>query len=418
MSETTQSHVTASATTSTPFKEKENSTSEVTSVSDFIEKIVHLNKEKEAGSEIFYRGHAVESWKLKPSILRKPNGVVKEHLLFRDMVAHTPQSFSGCKSALDYLVQMQHYELPTRLLDVTMNPLAALFFACAEEDTQEERLASAIAGAMGGATFQSSPTMVTPENTTLGMAGAVAGAIAAIAPADIDEDFSIAVTEGLVKGLYKKSKAYEGGEELVSEARKAAAFGVKTGVAARGNNGAVYLFSIPEARVKHYDSDTVSVLANLAKCNDQEIDVYTEQAKDEMEGEMLKRFNERAGIRILLSQIKEEKPYFEPLIRPNDLSSIFLVKAKYGNPRIINQAGAFFIFGLGFNPSSRGSGGRLTKGGDHEIPSDWIRHKFIIPKDKKQDILKELARMGITESYLFPEMDKYAKELKKKYQLE
>jgi len=25
--------------------------------------------------------------------------------------------------------------------------------------------------------------------------------------------------------------------------------------------------------------------------------------------------------------------------------------------------------------------------------------------------------MGITESYLFPEMDKYAKELKKKYEL-
>ena len=60
----------------------------------------------------------------------------------------------------------------------------------------------------------------------------------------------------------------------------------------------------------------------------------------------------------------------------------------------------------------------MTKKVDHEIPSDWIRHKFIIPKDKKQDILDELARMGITESYLFPEMDKYAKELKKKYQLE
>lgn len=60
----------------------------------------------------------------------------------------------------------------------------------------------------------------------------------------------------------------------------------------------------------------------------------------------------------------------------------------------------------------------MTKRGDHEIPSAWIRHKFIIPKDKKQDILDGLARMGITESYLFPEMDKYAKVLKEKYKLE
>ena len=127
---------------------------------------------------------------------------------------------------------------------------------------------------------------------------------------------------------------------------------------------------------------------------------------------MLEKFNKQDGIRILLRQIKEEKPYFEPLIRPEDLSSIFLVKPKYGNPRIINQAGAFFIFGLG-----PGCGGHLTKKVDAGIPSDWIRHKFIVPKDKKKKILEELANLGMTESYIYPEMDKYAKELKKRYKL-
>lgn len=394
---------------------KKSKSIKITSVSQFVKEIAQLKKKE--GAELFYRGHADDDWKLLPSIFRVEKGLEKEHLLFRDMVAHTPQSFAECKSALDYLVQMQHYELPTRLLDVTMNPLVALFFACAEVDTPEELLASVITGAIGGATFQSSPMMATPENTTLGMAGAVAGAIGAIAPAESLEDFAVAVTEGLVKGLYKRGKAYERREDLVSEVRKAAMFGVKAGVRARGNNGAVYLFAIPEARVKHYDSDTVSVLANLAKCSDQEIDVYAEKIKDIGEGEALEKFNKQAGIRIVLRQIKEEKPYFDPLIGPDDLSSIFLVKAKYGNPRIINQAGAFFIFGLGSIPPAEGRGGRLTKRVDHEIPSDWIRHKFIIPKGKKQNILDELARMGITESFLFPEMDKYAKELKKKYKL-
>lgn len=193
--------------------------------------------------------------------------------------------------------------------------------------------------------------------------------------------------------------------------------GKEVGARARDKDGVIYLFSAPENKVKHYDNNTVSILANLAKCSDREIDIYTEQTKGVVKAKVLEKFNKRDGIQILLRQIKEEKPYFEPLVRPNDLSSIFLVKAKYGNPRIINQAGAFFIFDLGLSPSSIGSGGRLTKRGDHEIPSAWIRHKFIIPKDKKQDILKELAQLRITESYLFPEMDKYAKELKKKYEL-
>ena len=104
----------------------------INSVSEFIEKIVQ--QDKEAGTETFYRGHADKNWELLPSIFRVPNGVEKEHLLFRDMVAHEPQSFSECKSTLDYLVQMQHYGLPTRLLDMTTNPLVALYFACEQVD--------------------------------------------------------------------------------------------------------------------------------------------------------------------------------------------------------------------------------------------------------------------------------------------
>jgi hypothetical protein len=43
-----------------------------------------------------------------------------------------PQEFKNM-SQFDILVKMQHYGLPTRLLDATLNPLIALFFACHEE---------------------------------------------------------------------------------------------------------------------------------------------------------------------------------------------------------------------------------------------------------------------------------------------
>ena len=44
----------------------------INSVSEFIEKIVQLDKEE--GTEIFYRGHADRDWELLPSIFRTPNG--------------------------------------------------------------------------------------------------------------------------------------------------------------------------------------------------------------------------------------------------------------------------------------------------------------------------------------------------------
>ena len=395
----------ASSATSLPDSDPEV----ITSVADFIAKIVQVKQER--GVEFFYRGHADIGWKLQPSIFRFTNVLEKEDLLFRDMVAHMPQSFSECKTTLDYLVQMQHYELPTRLLDVTTNPLVALYFACVQQEhVGKKNLEGVIRGAFAGANLHTASKDAT-ESVAIGMTGAVAGALAATA--GWTEESAVIVARGLVGMLCERNGEHS--EEILAKATEvateAAKLGSSTSAEVNGRDGVVYLFSVPVDKVKHYDSDRVSVLANLAKCK---------ISKECLALSSLESFNEQPDIRVLLSQIKEEKPYFQPLIRYEDLTSLFLVKAKNSNQRIINQMGAFFLFGLGRYRPKEGSSAETTrfflKRTRVEVPTKWIKRNFIIPRgDIKTKILRELAQIGITESYLFPEMDKYAKELQAKY---
>lgn len=104
----------------------------ISSLSEYTDAITSIRNniiEDGKSETLFFRGQSNKSWDIRPSIFR--DGLISvEHKIIQTATARVPQEFRECTSAFEELTKLQHYGLPTRLLDITMNPLVALYFAC------------------------------------------------------------------------------------------------------------------------------------------------------------------------------------------------------------------------------------------------------------------------------------------------
>jgi len=273
----------------------------VQSVSDFVEHIMHWTRKGQR--PVAFRGERFKSWQTQPKVFRPEVGLYNhEKKAVRDLISIHPQEFYNDETMFDRLVRMQHFGLPTRLLDVTTNPLVALYFA--SEKHQEDSVAQ----------------------------------------------------DGKVQALF-----------------------------------------LPEERQRYFDSDRVSCMANLAN-------LTVEEKKEMAEAYKLDKdeFNQARVVKRLLWFVRLEKPHFEPKIDPKQLRQPVFVKPKMSNRRIIAQSGAFLIYGAR----------RLRT---REIDTDLGLSSAIVPADKKAEIRDQLERLGIHASSLFPEIDKAAGFIVKRY---
>lgn len=87
---------------------------------------------------LFYRGQSNIDYrdKLAPGIYRSTEKH-DEHYYFHEMQVRCPSIFSSMKN-INKLTYMQHYGCPTRLLDITSNPLVALYFACCGHQNKKD----------------------------------------------------------------------------------------------------------------------------------------------------------------------------------------------------------------------------------------------------------------------------------------
>lgn len=110
---------------------------EISSVDGYMKEISKLNEEKkDINAQLFFRGQAVEYWEVKPSIFRD-NMLSVEHYLMSEPFRQIPHEFVNLGDYFEIMEKYQHYGMCTRLLDLTTNPLVALYFACERHDEED-----------------------------------------------------------------------------------------------------------------------------------------------------------------------------------------------------------------------------------------------------------------------------------------
>jgi len=293
---------------------------------ELIRLVLQVQKTK-ADNLLYFRGEPKDYGitALTPSIYRNDN-LVKEHKFYREMQRFNDHEFFADKTAFDKLTRMQHYECPTRMIDISEDVLSATYFSL---NKREKNTASIL-----------------------------------------------------------------------------------------------YVLEIMEDKIKYYDSDAVSVVANLAK-SPLENPSNNEKSKRVVCRDGLSHLNDRAKYckteleskRYLLHDIKEEKPYFEDKIDPKHLFSLFCVKPKYSNQRIHGQKGAFLLYGLNKIDAALSIPVFQQSGSSLQLALEPDFHPIAnVTKIKLSPQIQQsyLEKLGISKPYIYPELDKVSEYLTKK----
>ena len=388
----------------------------IESVSDFLNDIKGIKNK--SGYTLFYRGHSDKNYELKPSIYRNENFIKNEDKIYRETIAKVPYDFNG-KSSIESLALMQHYGAPTRILDLTTNALVALYFACEESkkinETEEKSFFRKV-NIDGEVIIFSIPNE-------------------SVCYSDSDKVTILANLSKYENNLhYEKNTSYKQDVSDVEIKIKKILKGININVVLeKAESLRDYTLNKKEELKKYYEDyrlknidekieDIIENYKGKEKIKDDIKSFFTillltilKTIIDEAEQSYINNLNEKKPyLKKLLHYIREDKSYFKPIINPNDIGKILAVKPKLDNPRIVRQQGAFLIFGAesSFVYNSIKPMPKIKK--------EWIikgnnNNKIIIKSSKKESILKELDKLGINKSTLFPEIDKVADYIKEKY---
>ena len=274
------------------FSIKGTSVNSVESLLRIVKTVKDLHKQEDE-ILLYFRGESQCGWELRPAVMRQDSLFTSEGRMLVELTSRRPEDFVGAPSGLAQWVLAQHYGLPTRFLDITSNPLVALYHACGVDDSTKPK------------------------------------------------------------------------------------------------DGRLHVFAAPRSLVKPFNSDSVSIIANVAKLS----------RDDQYELVPQPSLCYPRAMRLLYQQIRIEKPYFDERIDPRDFYRVFIVEPQQSSERIRAQSGALLasVFHIRFERDEI-----LRWNADTPV---YAHYQLTVSGDHKQDIRDELRSLNVTRETLFPGLD-------------
>lgn len=423
-------------------------TDTITSVSDYLEKLKEIEVNED--SQLFYRGVSNKEYATPenniPSIYRNSGWIENEDKMFYELVSRVPEEFKDCQNTFEYLVKMQHYGYPTRLLDITSNPLVALYFACIGDnnkdgqvilfnikkniirnyDSDRVALLSNLVKSNCEIAYYSFLFQELREHLSAGSSFRSIYHDKRI----LDNDemylsgiviyFSKNLTRLMTElwALYNNSSILNANQKIVVEEalgqfklmldetiklydiqKKSQKLDLLTNkeiehliTKMRGFRDIINIGFKKEIKINNIN-DLVNFLDDTRK------NIYLSLTANSMYSDIHEQY---------CSNIRVERINFDTsLIVASDLMTIQCVYPKQNNPRIISQQGAFLLYGFMGHGSNK-----INK----PVISDTIDTiKITISAQYKKIIQKELKLLGISNAILFPEIENVTDELKSMY---
>lgn len=399
---------------------------EVGSVSAFLDAVKQIYCDQD--HQLFYRGVSKAQYATPehdhPGIYRNKSWIDSEDKLFYELTAKCPEYFKDCKTTFEHLVMMQHYGYPTRLLDVTSNPLVALYFAC---------------GGLNGANLEDGQLISyhIKKNNIRNYEGNEVSFLSNLVKCgekinsvyfSINEinEFLKDVLNSMVIPL-KQSERDDNQERFTS-----IVMGV-SGIIINNLDGAI--LDCIDSNDRHVIQTLlktgldISKIGNEIACSERTIK-YMEKILISLVRSNYLMLESCSEFNIFNQMILKDNLSVTPLaVKARILHDIQCVLPKQNNPRLIAQQGAFLLFGFKDSVSNKtaipiipdemyGKFETCIKDGNGQViekQQSSQKAEIIIKGSEKQKILDELKILGISNSTMFPEIDNIANELKSQY---